>query len=249
MNFENEINYAKHLENVDFSKDENYFSNCVTLVRYWRTEGIDEKSIAENLEHILKNIYYDFGDNMIFAEEDNILKIASAKGLLQRKIIEFSKEELDFIHSFNHLNFEKMLFIMFCAYKVEETGKFTVKAKELMRFANNGYSKKYVNDLLSKAYQSGLFDMDCYHNTLKYFPTEKTLSLFNPDNIILTIDNFKNLIFYYLQYIGIGNYTTCKNCGCIIKRVSNNQKYCDECKREARANSQREYAQSRKQIV
>lgn len=241
MNFENEINYAKHLENIDFSKDENYFSKCVMLVRYWRTEGKNEKSIFDEIYKRLKSVYFDFGDNMIFVETNNILKIASTKGLLQKKVIKFSKEELDFIHSFNQLNFEKMLFIMFCAYKIEESGRFTIKMSELMKFSKNGYSKKYCTSLLSKAYKNNIFNMDSFHNVLKYYPTEETLDLFNPNNIVLEIENFKNLVYYYLEYISSGRYIRCKKCGCIEKKKSNNQEYCIECANENQLLYNREY--------
>lgn len=241
MNFDNEINYAKYLENIDFSKDENYFSKCVTLVRYWRTEGKEEKFIFEEIYKRLKSVYFDFGDNMIFIETNNILKIASAKGPLQKKVIKFSSEELDFIHSFKQLNFEKMLFIMFCAYKIEESGKFTIKTTELMKLSKNGYNKKYYISLLSKSYKNNIFDMDSFHNTLKYFPTENTLSLFNPDNIVMKIEDFKNLVYYYLEYINYGRYIRCKKCGCIEKLKSNKQEYCTECAKENQLLYNREY--------
>ena len=125
-----------------------------------------------------------------------------------------------------------MTFIMFCAYKVEDDNKFTVKMSELMRLSNNSYSKKYCTSLLSKSYKNEIFDMNNFHNVLKYYPTQKTLDLFNENNIVLEIENFKNLVYYYLEYIGSGRYIRCKKCGCIDKRKSNSQEYCVECANE-----------------
>ena len=247
MNFDNEISIAKSLENIDFSKDKDYYSKCVLLARYWITLSKSKDYIQKEIYKRLKSVYFDFGENVILTEVSNILKIAYIKGPLQYKIIRFCKEELDFIHSFNHLNFEKMLFIMFCAYKIEEDNEFSLKLRELMRLAKNSYNKTYCTNLLSKSYQNDIFDMKVsYGNTLKYFPTKKTLDLFNEENIILEITNFKNLVFYYLQYINHGNYIKCKRCGCIDRKNSNRQEYCVECSKEVQLICNREYMRKNK---
>lgn len=36
---------------------------------------------------------------------------------------------------------------------------------------------------------------------------------------------------YYLEYLGIGRYTRCEECGCIVEKKSNRQKYCTDCAR------------------
>lgn len=243
MNLNNEITYAKSLENISMYNDTNYYSKCIILVRYWRTIGKSTEFIRSELYKRLCEVYRDFGENFVNADEENILNIATAKGLLHESIIKFSKEELDYIHSFNQLGFEKFLFIMFCGYKLSDNNNmFSIKYKEVMRLANNTYSKKYCTSLLRKSYQNEIFNMRNFYNNLMYFPTDKTLLLYNPNNITLEINNFKNIVYYYLEYIGQGKYIRCKECGCIEKLKTNNQLYCGECAKK----NIREYDRNRK---
>lgn len=44
----------------------------------------------------------------------------------------------------------------------------------------------------------------------------------------------KNIYYHYLNYIGIGSYYFCKQCGCIEKRKNSHQTLCLDCARKKR---------------
>ena len=47
-------------------------------------------------------------------------------------------------------------------------------------------------------------------------------------DIVMRIDDFRNLGNQYMRYIGDG-YMVCHHCGIVIKRNAPNQKYCKDC--------------------
>ena len=64
--------------------------------------------------------------------------------------------------------------------------------------------------------------------------------------LVLTIDNFSNVIDYYLSIIEPEKYINCEVCGIPIKKTGKNQKMCKECWEEHRKNYQKELMRERR---
>ena len=45
---------------------------------------------------------------------------------------------------------------------------------------------------------------------------------------MLRITDFRNLGNQYMMYLG-ESYFQCVECGLVVRRITNNQKYCDDC--------------------
>lgn len=231
MKFNDTISVAKSLENKQMNFNFKYFPDCVLLTRYWITIGKTDEEVYNLLYDKLKTVHNDFGGYIANSDTVRIINMAKKLGSIKDYTIQFSQQELDYIHGFNSLPLEKVLFIMFCAYKIEDSHRFIMKQSEVMNFAKNSYNKTYADNIIGRILDDGAFETDIYHNNLRYYPTQKTLDLFNEDNVVLVINDFRNLVYYYLEYIGEGKYGRCENCGIIISKRSNRQKYCAECRK------------------
>lgn len=52
-------------------------------------------------------------------------------------------------------------------------------------------------------------------------------------NPVIFIDDYRNLGYQYMNYIGAGAYINCQSCGVMIRKTSNRRRYCAECSAEA----------------
>lgn len=231
MKFNDTLSVAKALEDKKMKLNARYFSDCVLLARYYITIGKTDSDIYSLLYNKIKNMDENWGG--LFANNDtpNIIKVAKKLGKLQDYSIKFSKQELDYIHNFNSLPLEKILFIMFCAYKIEDKHRFEMKQSEAMKLANNSYTKKYADTLIGKILDDKSFEAKIYHSELIYYPTQKTLDLFDANNIVLEISDFRNLVYYYLDYINASNFSTCDNCNVIMIKTGKHQRFCPDCRK------------------
>lgn len=210
------------------------FGDNILFARYWITIGKQETYIKSMIYKNLKPFFVEIGDNIVYEEVNRIYQIAEHKGPLKSSTVYFSKPELDAIHSFKRKNIELLLFVMFTAYKVEEDTKFEANCNELFKYAMiSTRDYEYRNRILYEINKTGLLDVGIYRHKFKYFVTDTTVNLYDPDEIVMEINNFKNLAFYYCEYFNLDygsvKYFRCANCGCIDKKLSNRSKYCREC--------------------
>lgn len=236
MNFENEIGYAKYLENIDLVFDKNYYSKCITIIRYWFTIGLKEDEIRIKINDKLKKIYNDYGENIVEEQINNMIKISKIKGKLEFKKVYYSKEEIDFIHSLNDNKLEEIMFVLFGAYKIGNNKPFKIEQKKLLNMVGVSYSQKNYNKYMGMITKPKYFIGDVYGSlkyniSLKYKMGEYCESLYNPNNIVLEISDFKNFVYYYREYFNKEKYFRCEECGCIEYKYSNRKKYCSDCAR------------------
>lgn len=243
--FDDQYRIAKEVESKPQKINGSYFSDLVLLARLWYTENKTEDFISSSLLERLAIVYPDLNQMFMNERKNDILAVAKSKSVLKETSIIFSHSELDYIHSFNDLDFEKFLFIMFAAYKVEDFDYFSISKNQIKKYAKINRNLKIFDIFFRNIEDYGLFTIRPYDLELKYRATEFTKSLYKDDDILLIITNSKNLIYYYLQYIGQGSYLECEECGCIEHRKAPNQKYCDECAASKRLEKHRKYNQKR----
>lgn len=232
--FENEMAMAVSLLNKDISYDTNYFRECVLICRYLISIGKTDNEIYNTILEKTYNVYENLSDDYKNAEISNIIKVAKAKGILKEiKTINFTKKELDKIHSIGNINTEKLMFIMMCAYKISEDNSFVFQVKDILKEAKISYNNKYYNSLM---YQIVGVKKYFYHivrkNKMKYTPSKEIIEMYDPEDVVLSINNYKNIVYYYLEYIGNGKYIHCESCGCIDLRTSNSKKLCCDCAKD-----------------
>lgn len=198
--------------------------------------GSPEYEIRLNMEQeILKSNKY-FGEKIAKYYADKFVSIAKRELKDGEKIIQFSKEEFEFIDtSFVDEADRLCMFVLMCLSKYYG-GKFDMKTSEL---ENECHLKKGTVDIRKYVNNDPDKKLFC-HSTVRdkrffYYPSPYIEELFNPDNICLTISNFYSIFYYYDYYHNPEKYLFCKRCGRILpkkrqeKYGGNNQTYCYKC--------------------
>lgn len=247
----NERRYAKEVERKEIKKQYGAVRDGTLLAKLYLERGLSEPEIINLLCD--KFTIYD-GTSIPNLKLDNVRKMlnqAKASPELKEVSIRFSYRELDFIHNIKDITIEKAFFIMLCIYKFYG-GRFYVKEKEVFDLAKISWGGKSFQRVFGYLVKNKYFTAEerplPNNKNLReifYCPTEEVQNLYNPDEDVLNIEDFKNLVYYYLMYFDVGHYFFCSNCGCIEERRSNSQKYCKECAELIHKSSKNEKTASR----
>lgn len=170
---------------------------------------------------------------------DNVIKVAKKKGKIEKREILFSKEEIDYIHSLDDIHKESVVFILFCLYKYYGN-TFKFKDNSLFKEARIPRGKIDISEFINSR-KDRLFYINYNSDDITYSPTEFVTNLYNENNIVLRISDFKNIVYYYRQYLNINQYIICEKCSCIEEKKSNAQIYCKECAREVEVERKRNW--------
>jgi len=84
-----------------------------------------------------------------------------------------------------------------------------------------------INDLWREGYVGYSNIVDNINLNVKILDTEE-------EDVSVFISDFRNLGNQYMQLVG-ENYMTCQNCGVVVRKTSNRQKYCQACAVELNA--------------
>lgn len=193
--------------------------------------GSPEYEIRLKTESDLMKMHPFYGEKIAKYYADKFVLIAKKELKDGEKIIQFSKEEFEFIDtSFVDEADRLCMFVLTCLSKYYG-GKFDMKTSEL---ENECHLKKGTVDIRKYVNNDPDKKLFC-HSTVRdkrffYYPSPYIEGLFNPDNICLTISNFYSIFYYYDYYHNPDKYRFCKRCGRILPRKSNKpQTYCYKC--------------------
>ena len=128
------LNYAEHLKDTEFMKCRDYFSKSIVVSQYLLNKNYTDEQIEEFLNEKFDKDN-DIPENIRLLRIKDIIHYAHNNDMLENKTIYFSVEELEFIKSFDDLNIEKVLFVMFCLQKFDEE-YFHINIAELMLTAD-----------------------------------------------------------------------------------------------------------------
>ncbi len=128
------------------------------------------------------------------------------------------------------------MFTALCEYKYFYTNdKYIIKDRDTFRHSKICGCRKDIEEFIGN---NPYFNFVPYHSSNCLVPTEYMLSLENYDADGITISNFINFQYYYLDYFNIGRFIRCKECGCIEKMTKSDVKYCKICLNKLNLNTQ-----------
>ena len=205
--------------------------DMITDIKNKIKSGVPEYEIRLKTESDLMKMHPFYGEKIAKYYADKFVLIAKKELKDGEKIIQFSKEEFEFIDtSFVDEADRLCMFVLMCLSKYYG-GKFDMKTSEL---ENECHLKKGTVDIRKYVDNDPDKKLFC-HSTVRdkrffYYPSSYIEGLFNPDNICLTISNFYSIFYYYDFYHNPEKYLFCKRCGRILPRKSNKpQTYCYKC--------------------
>lgn len=237
--FDDKIGYAKTLVNKKFKCDDTCYRDSLILGRYMLYLGNTEKEVEEEITkrfEVTIPLYGKIDNQKLLNRALNAIKAGGP--LKPNPPISFSKKELDFIRSCGDLTQQKALFIICCAWKCNNYEEVTFKQKHLFDEAKIKWnSRLYDSTMYHLIGKHHYVESRVYKSKLLYQPCQKLRDMNGFGEQVLKIDNYKNIVYYYLEYFGEGQYIRCADCGSIDKKTANAKKLCDECAKQRKLSS------------
>ena len=208
-------------------------STLFLLAKYYRQkENLNKEQTFNKLNEFMEKNYKNYNSATWEDIIEDISKKANKYPLREIDYIEITKSEIDTIRNICNIKYEKLLFTMLCYAKLynkisdKNNGWVNTDIKEIFRVAR--VSVRYRNDkflYLNDLESSGLISFSNKNDNLNL----RVTFVDNNSDTVLKIDDFRELGYEYLNYIGDGKFIRCECCKKLIRKKSNKQKYCTDC--------------------
>lgn len=219
-------------------------STLFLLAKYYRQkENLNKEQTFNKLNEFMEKNYKNYNSATWEDIIEDISKKANKYPLREIDYIEITKSEIDMIRNVCDIKYEKLLFTMLCYAKLynkisdKNNGWVNTDIKELFRVAR--VSVRYRNDkflYLNDLETVGLISFSNKNDNLNL-----RVTFINDSNErVLKVDDFRELGYEYLNYIGDGKFIRCDCCKRLSRKLSKNMKYCNECSKEKQLEWQRE---------
>lgn len=161
------------------------------------------------------------------------VKKAKKYSLIEIDFIPITKNELDTIKEIKNKPQERLAFTLLCLAKFgnavnSQNNDWTNREdKEIFRMANIQVSVEKQSAMVNSLRNKGLIQYSRIVDNLN----TNVLFIDNESEVILEIEDFRNLGYEYALYCG-ENFFKCENCGVLVRQnEKNNKKLCNECSR------------------
>ena len=208
-------------------------STLFLLAKYYRQkENLNKEQTFNKLNEFMEKNYKNYNSATWEDIIEDISKKANKYPLREIDYIEITKSEIDTIRNVCNIKYEKLVFTMLCYAKLynkisdKNNGWVNTDIKELFRVAR--VSVRYRNDkflYLNDLETAGLISFSNKNDNLNL----RVTFVDNNSDTVLRIDDFRELGYEYLNYIGDGKFIRCECCKKLIRKKSNKQKYCTDC--------------------
>lgn len=208
-------------------------STLFLLGKYYRQkENLDKEQTVNKLNEFMALNYKNYNPALWEDGIEDIAKKSNKYPLREINSIGISQSELDKIAELDNIKYKKLLFTMLCYAKLYNTisennnGWINTDIQELYRVAR--VTVKYRKDkflFLNDIEKTGLISFSNKNDNLNL-----KINFFDMDSkSILEITDFRELGYEYLNHIGDGKFMKCSECGRLVRKNNNRQKYCNEC--------------------
>ncbi len=227
----NEEKYAADLLN-QISLNKKVYNDLNLIARYlYHNQSLKDSEIYNELVNIMENKYANF---IISKWQNSLLKIskdAKKKSLIVIDYIPITVNELDTINNIESKPIKRVAFTLLCLSKY----------KNIVNPNNNNWINYEFKDIFKASNVTATVKEQCnIINEMKHLELIKMNNLVNNlslnicyidkenSNIVLQINDFRNLGYEYLLYCG-EKFIRCKRCNILVKKRGKTDKYCKEC--------------------
>lgn len=211
-------------------------STLFILAKYYRQkQELNKEQTFQKLDEFMQKNYKNYNSAKWEDIMEDISKKATKYPMREIDNISITQYELDMIRTLKNIKYEKLLFTMLCYAKLHNmnsennNGWVNTSIQELYRIAR--VSVKYKKDkflILNDLEQTGLIAFSKKNDNLNLQVTFVDMD----GASILSVADFRELGYEYLNYIGEENFIRCSKCGKLTKRTGKRNKYCFKCKKE-----------------
>ena len=208
------------------------------LAKYFRQKkNMNKEQTASELNSFMIHHYKNYNPALWEDIIEDISKKAIKYPLREIDYIEISHKEIETINMVSRLPHRKLLFTMLCYAKLynkiseNNNGWINTDIKEIYRVSRVTVKHRedkflFLNDLE----RDGLISFSKKNDNLNIkvnFVDSESL-----DDVAMIIEDFRELGYEYLNFIGEGKFIRCVKCSRLVKRHGKRDKYCHNCKKE-----------------
>ncbi len=200
------------------------------IARYYASFNYKKSEIRRMLEAFMlkcdPNINIVKWQNTI----DKLVRDASKYQLINIENVPITQRELDICNGLDGKQMRRLMFTLICLAKygnmmnVDNDGWVNKQDKDIFKMANVVTSTKRQSLMLNDLRSLGLVRFSRKVDNINI----NVRCIDNDGDAVLSITDFRNLGYQYQRYCG-EPYFECCQCGLVIKRTSNVQKYCHDC--------------------
>ena len=220
-------------------------STLFLLGKYFRQkENLNKEQTFNKLNEFMQQNYKNYNSALWEDIIEDISKKANKYSLRELDSISITQFELDKILETDNLRYQKLLFTMLCYAKLynciseNNNGWINTDIKDIYRVAR--VTVKHRNDkflYLNDLEQMGLISFSNKNDNLNI-----RVNFVDIDGeSVLDVNDFRELGYEYLNYIGNGNFIRCSECNRLTRKTGKNTHYCNECKNIKRLETKRNW--------
>jgi len=211
-------------------------STLFLLGKYYRQkENLNKEQAFNKLNEFMLHNYKNYNSALWEDIIEDISKKANKYPLREIDHIEITQSELDKISEVDNLKYQKLLFAMLCYAKLynliseNNNSWINTNIREIYRAAR--VTVKYRNDkflYLNDLEQMGFISFSSKNDNLNIRVNFVDMS----EETVFNINDFRELGYEYLNYIGNSKFIRCIECKQLVKKKSKHDystKYCTEC--------------------
>lgn len=207
-------------------------STLFLLGKYYRQKlELNKDQTSEKLHEFMRKNFKNYNSALWEKIIEDISNKADKYPLREIDYIGISQNELDNIANLHNIKYEKLLFTMLCYAKLynimseNNNGWVNTGIQELYRVARVTVKYKkdkflYLNDLE----KNGFISFSNRNDNLNI-----RINFATDTDIVLKINDYRELGYEYLNYIGDGKFIRCQECDRLVRKNNNRQKYCSDC--------------------
>lgn len=165
---------------------------------------------------------------------DRAARNADRLKIIEVDSVPITKKELDTVLGVTGVQKQRLVFAMLCvakywnAVRAENDGWVNTPDRDVLRLANVVTPQKRQNVMMRELKEEGLVKFSRRVDNLNMQLTYIDKS---DEDVVMRISDFRSLGNQLLKYCG-GDFITCGQCGIVVRRKSNRQKYCPQCAAE-----------------
>lgn len=231
VNDYNEVSYAKYIiENGFLTKRKMYELGLIS--KYYIMLGKSNDEIFDLLIAFCEKNFEEFNISKYFDRLKKTIKKARTVPIHEIGSIKITNSDIDYINSFDETTrFKTVLFSLIVIKKIRsilnQPPYLNCKYSKFTKMCGL-VSTKNIYPILKEMEDMGIIRVCRNSNIEILFSVDMT----EESGVLFEVKDFDSLYCYYRNFLGIGRYIECSNCGKMTKTSNNRQKYCQNCSRK-----------------
>lgn len=225
----NEEEYAKKIIENGIQNNKKKYYDLQIVANYLRNLKYNDKEIEIELHRICEMSFSDYNRVRMSDGIDARVKRSKEKRMKINSPIDITKRELEIILSENDRKIRNLMFVLLVLAKYNMSNSIN-KTEEYYVTYNDVDIFKLCDTFVRKDER---LELMYYLSSKKYVTPTSQLSfsvnyVYEDSPSILNFRPDTDMVYYFEQYLG-GIFIKCENCGKLVKKTNNKLKYCKEC--------------------